>query len=234
MPVEEAVRQVGVKVAFSSDGRSDLTCVFTNDSAGPLTIEMPSGMVARSADGQRVSTICPVAVTIEPHKSMDVIVPAVPLASLNGVNVAPYSITKETVAELQPLLVYSTGKDDLPRCTLQLTALLLLEDVSLERWEAFSRKGSNSSADVAVMIDALGLARTLKPGAEFKLARDPGLRLKAIRNPVARPKALKLFGLEDPDGAGTPGIDALLHTGAGDNCPICRMRAKAADPTNGL
>ena len=234
MSLEEVARQTDLKVEFSSDGRTELHCAFTSKVKEAVSVEVPIGLVAQSGDGQRIATIRAASVQLPPRQIVDLTLPIVPLASSNGIGVVPFSLSNETIGKLQPLFKYSSDHNDLPRATAQLTALILLENVNLARWENFLRKDPLSSFDVTVVIDALGLAQKMAPDVAFDLAKDPELRLRAIRNPISRPKAMKLFGLEAPDGISIPSIDSLLHTGTGDNCPICRLRAKTATGGNGL
>jgi hypothetical protein len=67
--------------------------------------------------------------------------------------------------------------------------------------------------------------------------------MAALRNPMTRAKAAQLFGLttpgdapagQAPAGQAPADVGQLLHLKPGDNCPVCRMRAQAQAPSNGL
>jgi hypothetical protein len=80
-------------------------------------------------------------------------------------------------------------------------------------------------ADITEAVDVLGLLRHLAPQQTFAIASDSELKLRALRNPWCRVKAMQVYGLSLGDGAVPPDLGQLLHTKAGDNCPICRQRA---------
>lgn len=88
--------------------------------------------------------------------------------------------------------------------------------------------------DLDTLLDALASAKQAAPQKTFALMDDAELRRAALRTPEVRAKAMQVLGLNVPDGVPVPEVSQLLHTKPGDNCPVCKMRAKAENAGNGL
>jgi hypothetical protein len=212
--------------------------VVKNNGAGSTSVEVPAGMIAVSDSGSRVATIRTAAMQIAKGQTAEIVVPVVPLSLKNGAAAEHFTISRDQVEALRPLIELSAKQDDLPRATAQLAALLLLENVEFAHWQEFLRKEPGAEprptpADIAAAIDAIAMIRKLAPERKLPIADDPEFRLRALRNPWSRAKAMQLFGMNPPEGVPIPDLNQLLHTRPGDNCPVCRLRNQA-DPSNGL
>jgi hypothetical protein len=153
---------------------------------------------------------------------------------------APVDIVRTAIdPRLAPLLTYLAARNDIPRETSQLIVFALLENISFAAWEKYitaARPAPPAApiSDAAVALDALAILRTIQPVADFALANDGALKLRALRDPLLRPRALQLFGLTAPDdrttGGVAPDLGQLLHSKPGDNCPVCRVRDEMRRP----
>jgi hypothetical protein len=135
------------------------------------------------------------------------------------------------------LLTYFASHNDVPRMTAQLLVLCVTSDITFAPWRKFlgDQPGSEPAPqEVVAAIDALGTLREIEPQRTFALAADTELKLRAYRNPVARGKAMQVFDTSLPDAPLPPTLGSLLHTKAGDNCPICRQRALMQPRDDGL
>ena len=234
MALREALANPELACSIHGDGRSELTVQLTNKSRAKVAVEIPSGLIAMAPSGARLAAIRAATVELPPGQTVEASLPAVPLSLSNRSETETYRASVEAVSALSPLLDYSAQTNDLPRATAQLTALLLLEDVTFAKWRDFLGREPDPK-EVGTAIDALALAKRLAPDKSFALAQDADLRLRALRQPLVRAKAMQIFGIAAPEGVPVPDVQQLLHTRPGDNCAICRMRAQMEQqPGNGL
>jgi hypothetical protein len=234
----DAEADPSLKVEIGGDGRTQVTVTVSNQSTHAQSIEIPAGLVGVGKSGSRVATIRAATIEIPKGQTGEAIVPAVPLSLKNSAAVEPFTMSRDQVEKLQPLVNWSAKQNDLPRTTAQVASLLLLEDVNFAQWQEFLRKEPLTEprptpGDVAAAVDAISIVRQLVPDRKLAIAEDPEFRLRALRNPWSRAKAMQLFGMNPPEGVPVPDLNQLLHTRPGDNCPICRLRNQA-DPSNGL
>jgi hypothetical protein len=233
MTLRNAVAAPQLRCTLRGDGRAQLVVEIFNRGAEKTAVDIPAGLIATAASGARIATIRAASLEIAAGGKAEAVIPAVPFSASNRAQDESYAATNDEMPALRPLLDYSAKTNDLPRPTAQLTALLLLEDVSAVKWCDFL--GHEPTADeIATAIDALALAQQLAPAKTFALAQDADLRLRALRQPLVRAKAMQVFGIIAPEGVPVPDIKQLLHIRPGDNCPICRMRAQMEKAVNGL
>lgn len=221
---------------FTGNGRERLTFTETNPGRDARTVELPAGLIFAAGE-DRVLLVRTARLTVPPGGSVEALLPTVALSAKNACATRAFSATKEQVPALAPLLRLAAERADLPNDTTQLLALALLEDIAFTPWQDFlvaqrtkeaAEQPHPTPAEVTLAIDALGLLRQLAPERQFALGTDPELKLRALRNPWCRAKAVQLYGLDAV--ALPPDIGQLLHARPGDNCPICRQRAKMQSP----
>jgi hypothetical protein len=171
--------------------------------------------------------------------AVEVALPAAALSSKSTVGIQSFKLTEATEPRLAPLLKYLAGQPDAPRTTTQLAVFCLLENITFAQWLHFLAATPGSAgpaephptpAEVTQAIDVLGILREIAPEQPFALKADSDLKLRALRNPWCRAKAMQIYGLQIGDGALPPDIGQLLHTQAGDNCPVCRQRTRMQQP----
>lgn len=239
VPLLDAQTNKQLKIEIQGDGRNQLTVTVQNQSPDAISIDIPAGLIAAGKSGARVATIREATMQIAKGQTGELVVPVVPLSLKNGATLEAFTPGRDQVAALQPFIELSAKQNDLPRATSQLAALLLLENVEFAHWQEFLRRETSSEtrptpADIAAAIDAISIVRKLAPERKLAIADDPEFRLRALRNPWSRAKAMQLFGMNPPEGVPIPDLNQLLHTRPGDNCPVCRLRNQAADPSSGL
>jgi len=235
----QAVHQPGLQCILRGDGRSRLTLNVANHGAAATRVQIPGGLVCKSAAGALVIVLRGADLDVPAGGAATAEIPAAALSSKNLPEDVAFDPIPDPELKLAPLLTYLATKNDVPKGTSQLVALALLEDVNFTQWEEFlapARKSEPSGqthptpAEITEAVDALGLLRELAPAGVFSLAADSSLKLRALRNPWSRAKAMLLYGMtipgDAPPGAVPPDLSQLLHTKPGDNCPICRMRAQ--------
>lgn len=223
----------GIECRWASDGARQLTAHLHNRGAAAASFDLPAGLVAVGASGARLFTLRGTQLEIPAGQTAEAALPAIRLNPRQPAPPEPCTLAAEEVPALQPLLAYSARANDLPRPTAQLVALLLLENPDYGAWRSFLGR-EPEPPDVATAIDALTIARELTPAKTYALAEDGELRLRALRLPLVRARAMQLFGTAAPEGVPVPDVNQLLHTTPGDNCPICRMRARMEQAGNGL
>lgn len=224
----------GVEVQWQSEAAQQLIAHLRNRDSAAAVVDLPAGLIATGPSGAKLLTLRSAHVEIPPGQLVEALLPAISLSPRLPAPTEPAALIAEPIpAALRPLLDYSARNNDLPRTTAKLTAQLLLENPDFGAWRTALGRAPEPQ-DVAVAIDALTIVRQLDPTRTFALAEDGELRLLALRLPLVRAKAMQLFGMSAPEGVPVPEINQLLHTAPGDNCPICRMRAKMDQAGNGL
>ena len=236
VPLAQALRRAELQCTLTGNGRDALTLTAANPGTEPLTITIPAGLVCAAA-ADRVLVVRNARLTIPTGSGAEMRIPTVALSAKNACTTRAFTPTKDSALALAPLLRLAAERADLPNDTTQLLALALLEDIAFTPWQNFLAPQRTKEADdqphptpaeVTLAIDALGLLRQLAPERQFALATDPELKLRALRNPWCRAKAVQLYGLDSV--ALPPDIGQLLHARPGDNCPICRQRARMQSP----
>jgi hypothetical protein len=107
-------------------------------------------------------------------------------------------------------------------------ALVSPPEAGMAEWRATLGR-EPATAEIEAMLDNLMIARACAPDRTPRLMNEGALRLRALRDPATRARAMALFAPPALEGGQAPDLRQLLHTGAGDNCPICRMRAQAGN-----
>jgi hypothetical protein len=227
-----------------STGRGLLYLTVANHTNGLVEMKLPAGVVAEATDGSRIISLRAADVKLAPGEESAIEIPSVAMTHTHAGEMRVFRITEIRDERLKSFLNYAANRDDLPRATAQLVVFALLEDITFQRWSQIAAIYSTPPGDapdtIVQAIDALAILRTVAPDRQFALAGDNELKMRALRNPKTRPKALQLYGMHIPaDGADiapgvAPDIGQLLHTKAGDNCPICKMRQQAGKSAGDL
>lgn len=226
LAVAELARHPSLTSTWESDGRTLIRLTIRNASPAEATVAIPAGLIcALSTSGVRMLTLHSASLKTPPNSTAEATIPAVAL-STKGTPAAQACLpTTDAEPKLTPFLTWLAAQPDLPRTTTQLIVFSILEDITFAQWQNFLA----TPPGVATAIDALGILRTLDPSRQSALATDAGLKVRALRDPVCRAKAMQLYGLALPadiQSGPIPEIGQLLHRTPGDNCPICRERAK--------
>jgi hypothetical protein len=229
-----AVEARTLSVEAKGNGRDQLTVSLKNVTGAPATVAVPAGTIATGAKGvSRVIVLREATATVPAGGAVDVSLPVVALSSKNGAVEQAFTLQAGTEPRLTGLLKALADQPDAPRATVQLSVLALIEDMNFAQWRQFLRTAATAQptpAEVTQAVDAMGLLRQAAPQGTFALANDTELKLRALRNPWSRGKAMALYGLDAGVEAAAPDLRQLLHTQAGDNCPICRQRALMQKP----
>jgi hypothetical protein len=232
----QALTRKDLACAWSGNGRDSLALTINNSSNAPLEIDIPAGLIAANRSKTAKMVVLRAAqLHVAAHASAEASLPAAALSSANPLVSEPFEASSDAEPRMDGLLKFLSTQPDAPKATAQLAALCLLEDINFQKWEQFltpQRAGEPagqrhpSPAEVTQAVDAMGILRVVAPRQTFALSGDSGLKLLALRNPWCRGKAMQLYGISIPGGAGQiPNLGQLLHTHPGDNCPICRQRA---------
>jgi hypothetical protein len=224
-----------------TNGRDEIVLRIANADDAPLHAAFPAAAIYATSAGARVVALSAVEITVPPRGTAEAAVPAAALSAKNAAMPGQEARrTGEQEPRLDALAAYLASQKDLPRSTAQCAVLALMEDLDYAGWVAFRGKPNRESADAPLLeaVDALGILRAVALGREFRLAGDAAFKMAALRNPMTRAKAAQLFGLttpgDAPAGQAPADVGQLLHLKPGDNCPVCRMRAQAQAPSNGL
>jgi hypothetical protein len=228
----EAVKSRQLALEAKGNGRDQLALTLRNPTKAPLAISLPAGVIARgAATKSRAISLRAVSTEVPAGGAMEIMLPVVALSSQNPIRPEAFAFTADAEPRLAGLLKALADQPDAPRPTAQLAAFCLLEDITFARWRQFlgTAEAQPTPAEITQAIDALGLLRVAAPDRKFALSTDGDLKLRALRNPWSRAKAMAVYGLDLGDGAVPPDIRQLLHTSAGDNCPVCRQRTLLQD-----
>ncbi len=235
VPLAAALESRQLACAASGNGRDQFALTLRNPSPTALMITIPAGLIAAGrTNGQRVAVLRASTVSVPAKGAVEVALPVAALSSRNLAAPQALELTATSEPRLAPLLQALADQPDAPRATSQLAVLSILENVTFAQWREFlgTAEPQPTPAEVTQAIDALGLLRTVAPQRAFALASDAELKARALRNPWCRAKAMAIYGLDFGDGAVPPDLRQLLHTQAGDNCPICRQRALMQKPAD--
>lgn len=231
-----ALKEAGLHVEWQSAGSDSITGAVRYGGASPATLHVPAGALFANGGGVRLVTLR--QVTIPVTADADVTIPA---AALRLVAPPPqpgaFLPTGETLGALTPLLTAFATLPDIPRLTAQLAISAVTENPTFAQWVAHLRSLRPEAeaalcptpADIVQAVDALGLLSAAGLAGKTALGQDAELKARSLRNPWARAKAMSLFGLALPgdlsvSGGAPPDLGQLLHTKAGDNCPVCKTR----------
>ncbi len=226
LAVADLARHPDLTSTWEADGRTFIKLTIHNASPAEASIAVPAGLIcALGTSGDRMLALRTVTIKIAPNGTAEATIPAVALSTTVALGNRACRPTPDREPRVAPFLTWLATQPDLPRTTAQLIVFSLLADITFPQWQTFL----TTPPDVVTAIDALGILRILDPARTPALATDSGLKVRALRDPVCRAKAGLLYGLalpaEIPSGP-IPDIGALLHRTPGDNCPICRERAK--------
>lgn len=226
-PFAATLERAGLSCTATAKGRDELLVVLKNPGGAPQTVTVPAGLLAVEAGAANRRVVLRAATAVVPARGiLEVALPAAALSLKDTASAQKFAFTADAEPRLRALLQSLAEQPDAPRATAQIAVLCLLEDATFAQTQTFFGALENAPTPAAVTraIDALGLLRLAAPGVDFALARDPVLKALALRNPWCRAKAMAIYGLDLGDGAAPPELRQLLHTQAGDNCPICRQR----------
>ena len=228
----EAVKSQQLSLEANGNGRDQFMLTLRNPTKAPLAISLPAGAISKGAASKsRVISLRAVSTKVPAGGATEITLPVIALSSQNPIHAEAFAFTADAEPRLADLLKALADEPDAPRPTAQLAAFCLLEDITFARWRQFlgTAEAQPTPVEITQAIDALGLLRATAPERKFALAADSDLKLRALRNPWSRAKAMVVYGLDLGDGAVPPDIRQLLHTSAGDNCPICRQRTLLQD-----
>ena len=240
LSLAQALKRTDLQCAWTGNGRDQLVLAVGSTAKVPVGLAIPAGLIARNPAGERVIVLHAAELSVLPHTVSEVTLPVAALSTKNGTAPQSYHATADTEPRLAALLKYLADKPDAPKVTAQLATLALLADVTFAQWQLFLAPQPDAArptpTEIVQAVDAIGLLRTLAPAKTFAIATDGDLKLRALRNPWCRAKAMRLYGLTLPGDGGTVPADfgQLLHTAAGDNCPVCRQRAQMQAGPGGL
>lgn len=235
LSLHEAFAHPCLRCSVVPKAGQQLSVTLENRTAGPIMIALPAGLsIAGPSGGAGWVILRSTTVRIAAHSAAEAVLPA----AMRSWKTSTKDVPLRPVDELDPALETFIGaiaaQPDFPRATAQFAVLALLEDATFAQGCKALAGGESGSAEptspaqVASAIDALGLLRQLAPTRKFALGEDADLKRRALRNPWSRAKAMQLYGLTLPGDASPevpPELGRLLHTQAGDNCPICRTRS---------
>lgn len=240
IPLRDALKRKGLVIGVRGDTWDQATVIVRNSGKEDVELAIPAGLVCVGCSSN-VVVLRGATLKVPAQQSAEAVLPVVAFLTSKTPLVEGFVKPAETVPVLDPLLKYAAARNDFPKATAQLVALVLLENVTFARWQEFlaAQRAPDAGpaptpAEIVTAIDALGVLREIAPERKFALASDDELKVRALRHPLARAKAMQLYGLALPDGIVAPDLQQLLHTKPGDNCPICRMRAQMQESPGGL
>lgn len=194
-------------------------------------VRVPSGTVCVTEAGKDRCLVLKTTLAAE-------IATSIPVATLSGSlpEGTKWRPSEETISELAPLVQYLETKPATSLEALRLTALCLMSDPTFRQWNALS--SDSAEAKVAAALDAVTLLREIAPGKSFALQEDGELKLAAYRTPGLRGKAMQAFQVKispvPVNPKSLPNMEQLMHIAPGDDCPLCRIRGKAAGVQDNL
>ena len=235
VPAKPAV-EARARIGITGDGRDPVMVSFSHDENSRFTLSLPAGRVLEAADGTKLVVLRSLQVELEPRTSFEATVPVAALSSGTVADRRVFSVADAHEPRVAALVKILDGYKDVPRATAQLAVFILMEDMDWPAWLAHPSGGKPareaSTADVAQVVDALALVRLAHPEKKCAMLANEELKRLALRSPATRAKAMALYGMKIEDAitgepAAPPDLRQLLHTAPDDNCPVCRMRAKA-------
>ena len=240
LSLAQAGSEPGLKLSWATDGRTQITVTLENTLPTPRSVEIPGGLICVTPSGARVLAINTLNLESGASAKTHATAAAIALSTKNTGSAESCAPTPERVPRLDALLREMPGSPPVPRQTAQLLALVLLENLSFSDWQTFLGQApfppapappENAPAFLSECLDALAILPTLAPSEKFAFAEDPDLKRRVLRQPTLRLRALRLYGMEPPQGLPeAPDINRLLHKQPGDNCPACQARLRSAPP----
>ena len=231
--------QAGARVAWSGNGREQLTVTIENRSDQPRTVVIPAGTILQSVGGGvKIVIVREAQLAMAVGGSAKAELRTAALSVKNDPLTRAFTPIPDSAPPLAPLLTHLATHPDFPPLSAQAAVLSLLENVTFPQWQQFLAKqraegvhdAASAAVETAQTIGGLELLRAVAPEQHFALVDDTNLKLLALRNPLCRAKAAEIYGLVEP--VLPPKVGELLHVAPNDNCPICRQRSQMGRATN--
>lgn len=240
LPARSAIDQKRIHIEASGNGRDSIHLQAT--ATEKIKVTVPAGTRFVENGGQAQIALRSLDLEPGPGSDVEAILPAAALSSANLFEQRTLTLASDTEPKLAKLLELFGQQNDLPRPTAQLAVFLVLEDITWDQWKQWMQqawalekppKEHPNQTDIAQAVDAIAFAKLSAPERSFAILANADFKRQALRNTFARGKAMALYGMTVDDAvtgntAAPPDLGKLLHTAPNDNCPICRMRAKAA------
>jgi hypothetical protein len=236
----ELINSGRIRIEISGNGHDSAVLKMHNLTAENLTASIASGTQLISNNGEKQIVIRTFRTELAASSESEAILPTAAFSSKNSATQRPLKLSAENDPKLGALLALFDKYNDLPRPTAQIAVFIMLEDMNFAEWQKWMepkwaqenpRKPHPNPTEISQLIDAIGLVKLAEPQRQPKILADEMLKRLALKNSFARGKAMALYGLSVDDAISgepsqPPNLNQLLHLSPGDNCPICRQRAK--------
>ncbi len=208
-PAEEvqlaaAIAAKSLAAEFTGNGRERMSVMAMNKGTVPLRITVPVGQMFQGGRN-KVIVVRPSEVEVAPGKTREFSVQTAAIHSTNTVGSAVYQITDDITPRIELLLTRAQNEPELPVGAIQSAILSLMDNLPLSALAKFklatgalpSRFNTDDfRTDTFDLIAALTILReTRVPEATLALTIDPQLKIEAMIDPIARPVAMRYYGI---------------------------------------
>jgi hypothetical protein len=199
-----AIEQQKITAEFRGNGRDTLRAVFTNKTTGSLAIRVPAGQMFESGSNV-VIVLHSGEVELKPSKPVEVIIQTAATRSANRMADRGYTLSYGALPRLDALLAYAQDHSEVSIPALQTAVLALTENLPLSAVSKFTAAGSDLPthfdtkafrAETSDIVQALLTLRAIgvREG-DVAMTIDPQLKIEAMIEPLARPAAMRYYGI---------------------------------------
>ncbi|MDB6153302.1 MAG: hypothetical protein JWL90_1755 [Chthoniobacteraceae bacterium] len=202
--LSDAITQGKVNASFSGNGREQLVAILTNNGPAPLQVRIDVGQMFVAVKNAVIITVEDAA-EVHPGQTLQRELHTVAIRSSNKIYQGVYSISPNTVPQLDALLVYGRKHSEFSASAMQTAVLVLMENLPLSAVAKFtsatgelkSRFNTDSfRVECGDILSALAALREIGvPDASLTMTIDPQLKIEAMIDPLSRPQAMRYYGI---------------------------------------
>ena len=201
-----AMEEKSVVAEFSGNSREQLRVAILNKGTSTLTVTIPVGQVFESDTAAPVVVVHPGLVEVAPGRTRELVLATAATRSSNTPAQTSFRLSYSTLPLVAPALLKAQEHPELTLRAIQTAVLAITENLPLSAVAQFTLAASplpsrfNTDAYRVETLDILSALDLLREAgvreATMALTIDPQLKIEAMIDPVARPLAMRYYGIE--------------------------------------
>ena len=201
-----AMEEKSVVAEFSGNSREQLRVAILNKGTSTLKVTIPVGQVFESDTAAPVVVVHPGLVEVAPGRTRELVLATAATRSSNTPAQTAFRLSYSTLPLVAPTLLKAQEHPELTLRAIQTAVLAITENLPLSAVAQFTLAASplpsrfNTDAYRVETLDILSALDLLREAgvreATMALTIDPQLKIEAMIDPVARPLAMRYYGIE--------------------------------------